>query len=477
MARYSFFVAILAVLFGAQARALPGPHQDSPADWTIMVFMNGKNNLEPAALTNFLQMAQIGSTGRVNIIVELGRPQNTRYSHAEGDWTGVLRFRVTKGMHPVPSSAINPDDVRVRNADMGSGKTLADFVQWSEGSYPAKRNMLLIWNHGQGWRLYLANVKSSEKVMIASKYVTAVAANGKKPAAAPADKPLTGGYRSVSFDDDTKHFLYNRDIEDSLHGQNLDVIGFDACLMAMMESAYAFRNIAKLMVASEELVPGDGWKYNSWLHDLVANSSMDETALGKTLVQSYKSEYGDTGNMTLSAVDLTKVKDASQSLTNLSSAVTAKLESEEQALAFARQSSQNFGDWYQGSWQSCQGSDVLRFHGIDLDHFLDSYSAATQDGQIKNAIVQVRQKLASMIISSYASSSAGGNYGSTGLAIYFPRSLMDYQCDSDGDGYNVDAVRTGRVLFPPEFVQKETWANLIQAYLLSKSGSNAQKDF
>jgi len=301
--------------------------------------------------------------------------------------------------------------------------------------------------------------------------------DGKKPAAAPTQRPLTGGFRSVSFDDDTQHFLYNRDIEDSLRGQNLDIIGFDACLMAMMESAYAFSDIAKVMVASEELIPGDGWKYNSWMQQVVANPSIDATSLGKVLVQSYKDEYQDTGNMTLSAVDLTKVRDAAHLLTALSSLIRTKLSAERPVLALARQSSENYGDWYQGSWQSCQGSDVLRFHGIDLDHFLDSYNGATKDDQIRKAIAQVRLTLKSMIFSNYASSSAGGKYGSAGLAIYFPGSLFDYNCDPDRDGYDVDSVRAGHVMFPPEFVEKETWADLVHEYLQMQNAGKAQNDF
>jgi hypothetical protein len=66
------------------------------ADWSIMVFMNAKNNLECAGLSNFLQMADVGSTDKVNILVELGRPYKHRYTNDEGGWTGVLKFRVTQ---------------------------------------------------------------------------------------------------------------------------------------------------------------------------------------------------------------------------------------------------------------------------------------------------------------------------------------------------------------------------------------------
>src|ERR1700733_8941624 len=77
------------------------------SDWALMLFMNTKNNLECAGLANFLEIANVRSTAKVNIIVELGRPIKHHYTSDEGGWSGVLRFHVSKGMHPVVSSAIN----------------------------------------------------------------------------------------------------------------------------------------------------------------------------------------------------------------------------------------------------------------------------------------------------------------------------------------------------------------------------------
>ncbi len=108
------------------------------AEWTVMVYMNGKNNLEDAALDNFRQMAKVSSNDQVNILAELGRPVS-KHSRAEGNWGGVMRFYVAKpNMEPLPTEAINPDDPNVRNADMGSAKTLDDFVSWAKSNYKAK---------------------------------------------------------------------------------------------------------------------------------------------------------------------------------------------------------------------------------------------------------------------------------------------------------------------------------------------------
>lgn len=438
------------------------------ADWTIMVYMNGKNDLESAALTNFKQMAEVGSTDRVHILAELGRPEKVRHTTAEGNWTGVLRFRVTTKMRPLPSQAIAPDDSLTRHADMGDARTLARFVQWGKSNFPAKRYMVVVWNHGQGWRLYLAQRAARSPVARLSKkaeHVRAISNRGKSPSARAKDRPIVGGYRAVSFDDDTGSFLYNRAIAEALSSEKVDLIGFDACLMGMIETAYAFRSVASVLVASEELVPGAGWPYNTWLSQLLAQPSMDEKTLGRILVESYKNHYGKSGNVTLSAVDLAQVTPLATQLSAFASLVQARLNAEHANLMKARQELANYADWYADSWTDCSGTSVMRFHGVDLGRFLDLYGGMTKDQAISGSATNVRTLLDKAVLANYASEDAATRYGSSGVAIYFPGSKNEYMCDVDHDAYDAGAVRARRVQYPPEFVEKEKWADLLGSYL------------
>jgi hypothetical protein len=109
------------------------------AEWTILVYMNAKNNLEPAALTNFYDMAAVGSTSTVNIVVEMGRPATHRYSRADGNWTGVRRFYVKRDSRPIPNEAIED----LGPADMGDRETFRRFVSWGKNKYPARRYMVV----------------------------------------------------------------------------------------------------------------------------------------------------------------------------------------------------------------------------------------------------------------------------------------------------------------------------------------------
>jgi hypothetical protein len=247
--------------------------------------------------------------------------------------------------------------------------------------------------------------------------------------------------------------------------------------MAMMESAYAFRDIASVMVASEELVPGDGWNYDLWLSDLLQHPDLDCPKLAIDVVQSYKETYGNLADTTLSAIDLTKVNDAADALARLSLLVKSRMRNEAPIIAHARLSFRTFGDWYSDSWQDCQGSKVMRFQGIDLVQFLNLYKRETKDTRIREEIARTTKKIRPMIMASYSSaSSAGADHWASGIAIYFPGSEIDFQCDYDKDAYNVEAVRAGCVRFPPEFVEREGWADLLHEYLQLRLSPKAQED-
>ena len=136
-------------------------------------------------------------------------------------------------------------------------------------------------------------------------------------------------FRSISFDETDKDKLYNQEIQlhlqQVLKGEKLDLIGFDACLMAMVETAYAMRDVAGTFAASEELVPGTGFQYDEWLNLLISNPQMDGRALGKVLVDSFEQRYGTATEFrdpnpltTLSAVDLTKLDQLAATITTLS---------------------------------------------------------------------------------------------------------------------------------------------------------------
>lgn len=87
--------------------------------------------------------------------------------------------------------------------------------------------------------------------------------------------------------------------------------GFDTCLMATVDVAYTFSDLAHYLVASEETEPANGWYYSQWVGALTQDPSMDGEALGRIICDAYYAgceAVGTQDNTTLSLTDLSKVR-------------------------------------------------------------------------------------------------------------------------------------------------------------------------
>lgn len=431
------------------------PAPAAGAEWTVMVYMNAKNNLEPFSFRNFNQMNRIGSTDKVNVLVEFGRPQRhyTPASLPEGNWSKTLRFRVEKDKRALEANAIGD----LGKVDMGRGKTLTDFVAWCKENYPAKHYMLVIWDHGQGWRFQTAlrvqgaenrsRLKSLREKML--QQTPRLDRPGNK-ATLPEDEVVLGVVRHISLDEDTGNKLYNRDMQDSLRhllGEDkLDVIGFDACLMSMIETAFAIREIAKVQVASQELEPGTGWDYSLWLKALTDNPSMDEKELARTVIAAYKVAYNNGNDTTMAAVDLAQITRLAASVSSFAKLADAGLDQNLAEVKKARTACLTYApDYY------------LPY--IDLGLFLDKIAAGQVSPALKQQALAARAAMKDVVLENYAAPTRQGEYGSSGLSIYFPESKAAFDADPDHEGY-----LPSNTYYPVEFVSKYSWSQFLGSY-------------
>ena len=74
---------------------------------------------------------------------------------------------------------------------------------------------------------------------------------------------------------------------DELLGQQLDILGFDSCVMGMYEVGSQFRACAKTMIVSEGSIPSAGWTYAKLLRDLCAGIDKTTEDLAAGLVENY----------------------------------------------------------------------------------------------------------------------------------------------------------------------------------------------
>lgn len=457
----------LILVAAPNAQADANPDKGLPlAEWTILIFMNGDNNLEPDALHNFRQLASVGGTDAVNVVVQFDRI--AKYAHTTPDWSQTLRFRVAKGTRPLPADAIED----IGEANMGDGAVLGEFVTWGKLKYPAKKYMLVIWDHGQGWRVFVKNllqrhraIEKSRALPLKGNAVTLKAASSLlrnsdgvatvEGKTAPFRSAPGDAYRSASNDETNGDVLYDREIEDSLkavlRGTKLDVIGFDACLMSMVETAYSLRDVARYMVASEELEPGLGWKYDDWLAAIIANPTQDAATLAKTTVTSYAAAYPNSNaegpETTLAAVDLSNTTQLAASISDLSTYLASKIDTELQDIIEARAATATYAPGY-------------RFYHVDLVQFLRELSKRTNDGTVRDKSLKVINIISSMIIAKHAGADRLASYGSNGLAIYFPSTDKEHV----GDPYAEGGYEKENSFYPVEFVQNEKWSDFLHVF-------------
>ncbi len=258
-----------------------------------MIYMCGDNDLDINAIENFNEIENIGSSTAVKIVIELDRSQN-------GSWTNTRRYFVKKDYNQ--SSEIISDVVEsLDEVNMGDPNSLSDFVIWAINNYPAQKYFLIIWDHGAGWK-WLNN-----------------------------GAQIQGGFKGVAYDWDNQYsesqppndYLTMSDLSTALStaisstGINkINLLGFDACLMQMLEVGYEVKDFAHYLVASQEVEPATGWAYSSWLNALMSNPAMSAVELGKNVVNSYYYANMSYTFPTLSLVDLSKLDALSQSVSD-----------------------------------------------------------------------------------------------------------------------------------------------------------------
>jgi len=230
-------------------------------DWTIMVYINAKNNLEPFGIKDVNEMEAVGSTSRVNVVVELGRLGSD--DGKEPVWKGQRRFLVKKDSDS--NKITSPIVMDIPKADMGDYRHLVEFGKWAKQNYPARKYMLVVWNHGSGWNL----------------------AKGG---------PFTP--TGISYDDETNNHITTVQLGQALSGLGgVSVYGSDACLMQMASVDYEIKGSVDIIVGSEQTEPGDGYDYTGFLKQVNASALTPED-VAKAAVQSYRDWYARKGEDT-----------------------------------------------------------------------------------------------------------------------------------------------------------------------------------
>ena len=338
--------------------------EDEGCTWLFMVYLGADNNLGAGGYDfgDFNEMEMAASNGDVCIVVQWDGPgsgDTTRY-WVQPDTDPNALASYIDGVNRWPLGELN----------MGHPNTLTDFVNWAISQFPAQYYALVLWNHGGGWW----------------------------------PRQLPPPPRGIVWDDTSGgDFLTTKELAQALGGvPHLHVLGFDACLMQMLEVLYEVRAEADVVVGSEELEPGTGWDYDEILNSIDAATT--PAGLGQAIVQENE---GDVD--TISAFDAAAIADVAAKASDFASKLLSEYDDFCPQIHTARDQTQKFDFDNNG----IDNHDEY----IDLYHFADRIYANVNDNAVRNAAQALKASIEAARIAHWHDAQ---HSNAEGLSIYLP---------------------------------------------------------
>lgn len=352
----------LSLLLMALLLPLSANSEGNPPTTTVMIYMCG-SNLESQfgqATDDIHEMVRSGFSTRQsksNLVLMTGGASKWKSTSITAEKSGIYQLRVNSFLPIWEGDMVN----------MGQSDSLTFFLDTVHKHFQTDRYMLIFWNHGGG--------------------------------------PIKG----VCWDEN-----YNKDalmipeivegIENStFRDQRLDLIGFDACLMGSVETAWQLADYARYMVASEETEPGTGWDY-SFLKGMEKEASLADTArrIIDLYIASADPEMED--HMTLSLIDLDRIQAVTQAMDRFFSDLNGIMD----PTMFLDMSS--LRHYAQGFGRDFRAAESADYDLVDLNSLLDAFSKyALPSGDA------LRTALNDAVL--YHGSTQEGSHG---LSVYFP---------------------------------------------------------
>jgi hypothetical protein len=305
--------ALLALGITLLGISLASPHNDPTrtlAEWTIAAYIQADNDLSPFATYNVENMQLAPLSDNINMLVQWDQPDNNK----------TWRYRIVKGGKIEDASLSTEMGINPVNE-------LVDMMRWAKTKYNAAKFAIILWNHGNG--------------VLDQRYNKL----DRFQAIGSTQRPLKSmvpwleipglelqSQRGILYDYSQNTYATNQDltkafarIRAEVLKKNVDVVGMDACLMAMIEVGLQIDDYADILVGSQEVEPGEGWAYSGFLSALCLKPTATPTQLAAFIVDTYGAFYRNNGtpDFTQSAINLHKLEPLRKNIVLLINAVAA----------------------------------------------------------------------------------------------------------------------------------------------------------
>lgn len=391
------------------------------AEWNFFTYMQAKNNLAKYVSGNIDAMKEIGSTEKLNILVQMDvakDPLTHRVKILEGCGEEIT----------LPQKAIyNPST------------ELISATEWAI-SYPAKKIVINLWSHGTG------SIDRSRK------------SNCLKKSSTEKNHEWLGLFHTPPKKIKTRGILYNYPKKTYLSvpmlgktcttiAQMLDhkinILGADACLMAMIEVAYEIRDSVEYFVASEQIIPCSGWPYSNFLQKLASNPSTSTIQCTRNIVDAFEEFYTDNSidwgaeYFTLSSIHIARIPTAVKAFSHFVDAIRIAL-STNSANAVARFRAARAKSLVVDIENNYPFIDLIDFYNNIIDQFTNystppelSNRISSQEAAAANlassiaiqGVIEATEKAKNACLKSivYATASQYYQGRANGISIYFPQ--------------------------------------------------------
>lgn len=462
-------------------------------DWTFMIYLSGDNNLSLDMAYSIEQIRLITATNQnINILVYFDG-YSLEIPTLYADFSGPYDEHLFRRSYTIDDKLFKVS--KHENENSSSMYNLLNFVQWGvnqveykEGGVDKKgrdaSNYAMIFSgHSMGFQsvglfqdskanynMTMPKLRWALDRMGTDEETLSIRAIDDEKAYVSWQKEVAKKRGETISDDKlgwSKEYRTGRTTE--ILGKNVALLGFDSCMMGMLEVGSQFTGVAETMVASEGSIPNAGWSYTQMLADVANGQSVSSSAaiaclfVEKYIKQQNRHAIGSI-SVDIAAWDLapTKIEAIDTAFEALAAAMIACFRDKgdcfdqlKLALLSARFNCQSYT--MQQNVDLVDLCDLLirEIRGIEKESSTKDLGLLTTVATKAEAVVAAVKDC--ILLSGF---SGGKNQFSNGISIYFPWTKDSY-CASLGDYL--------RLKFVDRSTDKEkvfsNWKTFLELYL------------
>jgi len=332
--------------------------------WTLLVFVGADNSLAEQVEEDLEEMVNANSEIDIIVLSDQEFDGDTRLHHIEN---GVMTQLST------PPSIGN-------EANMGTISPYTLMIDYVADYYPAEHYGMVFYNHGMGWGGINFDVTSGDY--------------------------LTNNELRLIFQHGYDEF-----------GDYIDLIGFDACYMNMVDILYEAKDYANVFVGSEDTETWDGWNWNFLS---VCDDNTSEEQMATKICHFYKEDAQyDAPQYTLSAINLTLFDtQVMESYNILFQTLSTVAQTHSSSIINSVYNTETY-------------LDKQLFHFYDLYDFASQIQSNIANSTIQAKAQDLKDSITSAVIENNVSSGHGNGiafYMGIGAGEFFFPYLENYMC-------------------------------------------------